>query len=409
VIAGFEQFAAAKSGESIARLSWTRRDLAGFAVEAGIEGALNTLDSEVELYSLGSGGQRNRINLPIDSAKVKERRAEAYAKAGRALSPALRVDVGLNLEVSRLTVTGDTAAERSLRYLKPSMAVDWNPGADWRARLSVRRSVAQLNFFDFISVADLSNDRVNAGNAELRPQQTWEVRASVDRPLLGDGRIKLDLGLDRVSMLQDQILTPEGFSAPGNLGTGHRRFAALNFDAPLSGLVVSGLRLKLNGQLQSTRVHDPISGESRGFTGFFPDWQWSAELRRDDGAFSYGAVLQDRARFTFYRANEIDTNWNGGPYGTAFIEWRPARQTAITFEADNILNTGGYRERLIFLPNRSVGEPSFRELRERNRHVSFALSVKQTFGSGGRPKVAQAAHGLDIVNDGEFGKSSWAA
>ena len=107
--------------------------------------------------------------------------------------------------MSHLTVTGDTEAKRSLKFLKPSLSLDWKPGGGWHTRLSVRRTVAQLNFYDFISVAELSNDRVNAGNANLLPQRTWEVRGTIDKPILGDGLVKLDLGLDQISMLQDQI------------------------------------------------------------------------------------------------------------------------------------------------------------------------------------------------------------
>ena len=79
------------------------------------------------------------------------------------------------------------------------------------------------------AVADLSAQRVNGGNAQLQPQRTWEIRASVDHPLLGDGLLKLDLGHDQVSLLQDRILIcdpdhPDDptlcFDAPGNIGTG---------------------------------------------------------------------------------------------------------------------------------------------------------------------------------------------
>ena len=40
----------------------------------------------------------------------------------------------------------------------------------------------------------------------LQPQRTWEFRATVEHPLLGDGLFKLDLGHDQISMLQDRIL-----------------------------------------------------------------------------------------------------------------------------------------------------------------------------------------------------------
>lgn len=385
-VGGFEQTQKAKQSETIARATWTHPDIAGFSVETGLEGVLNTLDSTVEFYSIGAGGQRTRIDLPIDQATVKEKRGEAFVNVGRNLSPALRIDGGVAFEMSRLTVTGDTEAERSLKFLKPNLAVDWKPADGWHARFSVRRTVAQLNFYDFISVAELSADRVNAGNAELLPQRTWEVRATLDKQVLGDGLIKLDLGIDRISMLQDQILTEDGFSAPGNLGTGKRRFISLNIDAPLQSFGLSGTRLKLSGQLQSTRVLDTISGQTRNFSDFFPDWQWSVELRRDAGSLSYGFTVNDRDNFSFFRANEIDKQWNGGPYATAFIEYRTSPRSSITFDVDNLLATSFNRERLIFTPNRSVPEPATREFRERNRHPSFGLTFKQSFGGGGVAK-----------------------
>jgi hypothetical protein len=141
--------------------------------------------------------------------------------------------------------------------------------------------------------------------------------------------------------------------------------------------------------VQRTKVHDPISDQSRRFSDFFPEWQWRVEMRRDSGAFSYGFTVNDRDRFSFFRSNEIDTNWNGGPYGTAFVEYRPSPKTAITLDVDNAFNTHAYRERIFFTPNRSSPQPSSIELRERNRHISVGLTLKQTFGGGGATRVAQ--------------------
>ena len=387
VVGGFEQTASATQGETIGRATWTRSNLGGFSLEAGVEGVLNTLDSSTELFSIGPTGNKTRIDLPIDQAKVKETRGEVYVNVGKSLSPTLRIDAGLNYEMSHLTVSGDTSAVRSLKFLKPSLSLDWKPGGGWHSRLSVRRTVAQLNFYDFISVAELSNDRVNAGNANLLPQRTWEVRGTVEKPILGDGLIKLDLGLDQISMLQDQILIVDShggtFSAPGNIGTGKRRFIGLTIDAPLAKLGLTGVRLKFDGQLQSTRVHDPISNSIRNFSDFYPDWNWSVELRRDAGAFSYGFAVNDRDRFTFFRADETDSNWNGGVYGTAFVEYRPGPRTSITFDVDNLFDTLARRERIFFAPNRSNPDPYRQEIRLRNRHVNFGITLKQTLGGGG--------------------------
>ncbi|HET7710026.1 MAG TPA: hypothetical protein VFK50_10950 [Sphingomicrobium sp.] len=388
IVGGTEQIQDTSQGETIGRLSWTRAELAGLSVELGAEGVLNTLDSDVQFFTIDAAGARKRVDLPIDQAKVKEKRGEVYVRVGKTFSPSLRVDAGVNYEMSKLTVTGDASEERTLKFLKPSVSVDWSPGDGWRTRLALRRTVAQLNFLDFISIAEISNDRVNGGNAELQPQRTWELRGTVEKPILGDGLVKFDVGHDRISMLQDQILMEGGFSAPGNIGTGRRSFASLTVDAPLVRLGLSGTRLKLFGQVQKSQVHDPISNETRRFSDFFPEWQWNVEMRRDSGAFSYGFTVSDRDRFSFFRANEIDTNWNGGPFGTAFVEYRPGPRTAVTLDIDNAFNTHAYRQRTFFTPNRSAPQPSSIELRERNRHVGVSLTLKQTFG-GGATRVAQ--------------------
>ena len=383
VIGGFEQSIEAKRNETIGRLSWTRSNLAGFSFEVGAEAAVNTLNSKVEFSEFDEDGELVRIDLPLDDATVKEKRGEVYVSVGRNITPQIRIDGGVNYEFSNLKVRGDTSADRTLKFLKPNLSIDWRPGNGWHGRLSVRRTVAQLDFYDFISVAELSTDRVNAGNENLEPQRTWEFRLTAEHPLLGDGLIKLDLGLDRVSMLQDRILIFDeegnGFDAPGNLGTGKRSFAELTVDAPL-GKLWSGLRAKFTGTLQRTRVADPISGENRKFSGYFPNWEWRIDVRRDAGKFSYGFVVNDYQHFTFYRTDEFDTNFNGGPYGTAFLEYRPTPRTSITFDVDNVFATSGNRSRRLFRPNRADPEGIIDELRERNRHRSFGLTLKQSFG-----------------------------
>jgi hypothetical protein len=354
--------------------------------EAGAEGSYNTLDDNVDLFAIDENGDRVPIELPIANATVKEKRGEVYVNVGKTLSPAFRIDGGLNYEFSQLKVRGDATADRTLKFLKPNVTFDWKPGGGWHSQLSIRRTVAQLDFYDFISFGELSVNRVNGSNANLVPQRAWEFRLTGEHPLLGDGLIKLDLGYDLISMLQDRILIfdDEGnaFDAPGNIGTGKQAFATLTVDAPLEH-VWKGLRVKFNGTVRRTRVDDPINGKPRNFSGFFPNWEWTVNVRRDSGKFSYGFVVNDRDRFTFFRTDEFDSNWNGGVYGTAFVEYRPSPRTSITLDVDNGLNTSGNRNRLLFRPNRATPELIINEFRERNRHPSFGLTLKQSFGGGG--------------------------
>jgi hypothetical protein len=380
-IGGFHQLQNAKTKEAIVRGSWTRSNLGGFSVEAGVEAAYNSLDNHLELSVVNRDSSVTPVDLPIDNATVTERRGEAYVSIGRPLGPTLHLDGGLRYETSTLKVRGDAITDRSLSFLKPDLAIDWN-SKGWHSRLSLRRTVAQLDFFDFISGAEVAAGRVNGGNANLVPQQTWEARFTLEHPILRTGLFKFDLGYDRVNELQDRILTPEGFDAPGNLGTGTRRFATLTLDAPLDRLGVKGGRLKLTGTWQNTRVVDPSTHQVRRWTdqlGQWSEWQWSAEYRQDLGQWSYGATISDQQRNLIFRTDEISELGQLKPFGTAFIEYRPNARTTITLDVDNALDTKALWARTFFSPNRTNPIPYQFETRTRNSHTNIGLTAKRTF------------------------------
>ena len=381
VVGGFSQSDVATRGETIGKLSWARSNLAGFSFEAGGEIALNSLNDKVDLFVIGSGGNKTRIDLPIDHATVREKRVEVYVNSGREISPQLRVDAGLTVETSKLKVRGDTRADRSLRFPKPSLTLDYRARQGWHGQFSIKRTVAQLDFYDFISAATLSSGQVSGGNAELLPQRAWELAATIEHPLWGDGVIKIDLARQQIALLQDRILSPEGFDAPGNVGSGTLSSATLTIDAPLQRFGISGTRFKADVTVQRTRVKDPITAGRRGFSGYFPEWSWEASLRRDAGKFAYGAKVQDRARIAFYRGDEIDANQSLGPYATAFVEYRLDPRTTVTFDIENALDNGGGRDRLFYVPDRKAASPAFREIRERNSHVALSVTYKRSFAS----------------------------
>ena len=378
-IGGFEQRVDARYDEVLGRLSWTRAKLLGLAFELGGEVAYNRLDNATQLFVLDSTGGRTRIDLPIDQAIVDELRTETYVNAGRQLSGSVRLDAALAFETSKLTVSGDADQHRVLRFLKPSLTLDWKAKGGWHAQVAARRKVAQLDFFEFISNAELSNSRVNGGNADLQPQRSWELRSTLEHSLLGKGQAKLEVGYDRVQMLQDRVLTPEGFDAPGNLGTGTRQFATLTLDAPLDALGLRHFHLRSEGTLQKTRVRDPLSGQVRGWSGNWPEWRWNAELRRDAGKWAYGASIFDSDRTTFFRTDEIDTQFNSKPFVTAFAEYRPDPKTTVRLDVENLLQTAGQRERLFFTPDRTAPSPTVRELRDRNSYVMVSASLRRGF------------------------------
>lgn len=364
--------------ESVARIVWNRSNWGGWNVETGAEGALNKLRSDSGFFAIDAAGNRTRIDLPVDQATVKEYRGEVFLNGGRALTPTLRMDLGLTYEASELTVSGDATAERNLQFWKPKASFDWRPG-DWHLQLSVARTVAQLVFEDFISVAELSNDRVNGGNANIVPQRAWETLLTAERKILGDGLVKFELGYNAISLVQDRIPTPEGFDAPGNLGDGSEIIAKATFDMPLSGLGIKGGRLKTYLSYYDTSVEDPYTLRDRHFSGaslFYAE----AEFRQDLGKFAWGFTIERGTSSTFFRRNELDKNENGGPYATLFGEYRPDAKTTVTLGLDNALDTTGERRRTFFAPDRRSPNPILFEERIRNRHVIPYITLKRNFG-----------------------------
>ena len=368
-----------QADERVLRLVWNRSNLGGWSVETGAEGVVNRLDSDVNFFRLVPGGGQTRIDLPVDQAVVKEYRGEAFVNAGRPLSKTLRIDLGLTYEASRLTVSGDAQAERVLKFLKPKASLDYRDKSGWHAQLSLARTVAQLNFEDFISTAELTNDRVNGGNADLVPQRAWELSATLEQPILGDGVVKIEAGYNRISLVQDRIPTPEGFDAPGNLGDGRMFILKSTIDAPLARLGIKGGRLTVHSSLIDTSVEDPYTLRRRHFSGFNL-YAADASFRQDLGKWAYGATFFANAPTFFFRQDEIDRPFSRNPYVTAFVEYRPSPKTTVTFSLDNATDAPAFRSRTFFTPDRRNPFPDTFELRNRNKHIIPAIGLKHSFG-----------------------------
>lgn len=379
VLGGFTQTLDDRRAETLGRLTWSRDRLAGWTVEVGAEGVRNRLDSQVDLFRLGSGGAATRIDLPIDHAVVAETRGEVFANAGKPLGDRLRLDLAVAYEASRLTVTGDATAERTLRFLKPKATLDWRPGDGWHATLAVQRTVAQLQFEDFISGAELTTDRINGGNANLLPQRAWEVLVTAEHPLLGDGLVRLELGYNRISLLQDRVPTPDGFDAPGNLGDGRVLRATGTVEAPLARLGIKGGRVTLKVYYYNSSVVDPYTLRARPFSGV-DELEGELDFRQDLRRFAWGFSVNGRTEATFYRLDELDRNTTDFPYISAFAEWRPRASTTVSLKLNNITEAPGRRRRTFFTPSRANPVASAVEERVRNQHIVPFLSVRRSLG-----------------------------
>lgn len=381
LLGGIVQEVDNRYGETVARATWAREGLFGWSVETGLEGALNTLDSEVGLFSLTASGGRSPIPLPAPRVNVEEVRAEAFVSGGRSLTPTLQVDWGLAVETSTLTVGGDARAERSLTFPKPRASVEWRPTAAWRYRAAVDRLVSQLNFDDFVSTAEIANDRVSSGNAEIEPERTWRLSALVERKLLGDGTIRFTAAYDQVEAVVDRVPTGVGLDAPGNLGDGRRIWTETVANLPLDRFGFGGARVNVRWYWQDSSVEDPYTKTDRDFSSEFP-WQVSAGLRQDlkDRDFAWGVDYSAEGRIKAYRLNEADDYNPDNLLVSAYVEYRPSPNTTVTVRARNLFDNTISRYREFYAPDRSSPTIATVETRDRRARPSLEVTLKRAFG-----------------------------
>jgi hypothetical protein len=150
-------------------------------------------------------------------------------------------------------------------------------------------------------------------------------------------------------------------------------------DAPLAKLGIKGGRLTVHSSLVDTSVEDPYTHRQRHFSGYNL-FAANASFRQDLGKFAYGATFYVNAPTFIFRQNEIDKPFSDNPYVTAFVEYRPSKQTTVTLSLDNATDLRAFRDRTFFFPDRTNPNPSLFEHRDRNKHVIPALTLKHSFG-----------------------------
>jgi hypothetical protein len=358
------------SSESIGR-GTVARTFGAHAFEVGGEAALNRLDANVDLAIDGAP-----VALPAGDVVVEERRAEAFVADVWTLSPKWTIEARIAGETSELTQTGDTRAKASFSFAKPSIQISRKFGERNQARVRVFRDVGQLNFGDFASSAALGDNRVAAGNPDLRPDTNWRLEAGLDQRFGGKGALSVTAFREWFSDVQD-VVPVNGFDAPGNIGNGRTIGVSIKATAPLDR-VAKGLTATLDGQWRRGEVTDPTTGRTREPTTY-PPYQYTAELRRDDSArkIAYGLRYRKQSEFQFYRVGEVETYEENGDL-KVYFETTRIKGAKISLVGANLTNGRRHRERYFYAPDRR-GALSSVEERDRQNGPIYAIEVSGSF------------------------------
>ena len=367
------------SGESIARTTLKYAPSPTVAIEGGLEGDFNWLQTHTGFFENGAP-----VALPAAAVRVTETRGEAFATATWRARPTLTFEAGLRFEASKIASTGDVVHSKTLRYPKPRLVVTWSPDGADQLRLRIEREVDQLNFDDFAaSAASLNTGTVHAGNPDLIPGQDWVVEGAYDHRFWGGADITLTARHYVLSDVIDRvpILDPAGaFDAPGNIGGGTRDEIAFALTLPTDRLGVPGGVFTTQGTVRRSRVTDPTTGQQRpisGLHGIDAEAHFNQGLPRLKSTWGFDVYREWRE--TYFRFDEIDDN-KLKTYITLFYEYKPTPSLSFRTEIDDAGARGFKLTRYVYAGPRNTSPLAFTDVRDLHNGRTLYFRVRKTFG-----------------------------
>jgi outer membrane receptor protein involved in Fe transport len=384
-----------KSGEHVARGVWTLKPTDKHTVEFGLEGAFNYRDQFRSVANSNNGGPVfTPAVLPVASTRVEEVRGEAFATDTWRVTPQLTLELGLTYEASKITQTGDAEQEREFTYPKPRFVSTWLPTKEDQLRLSIERTVAQLDFSEFASTILPLQGQITIGNPDLEPQQALETTLQWKRTLGQRGSISITGFYHQIEDVQDFIpirppiagCAPNStdpmcvFTAAGNIGDGERWGGRIEATFPLDGFIKGGV-LKINAGARDTKVTDPITGEERKIANQNL-YDWNIDFRQDlpDLKLAWGGDYTDVGESEAFRLDEEQTRSFGPGDLDLFVETTYFKGVTVRLAGDNLGSQPARLDRRFFTPNRFLGGAFLRsEYRDAAYGPNFTISVLGAF------------------------------
>ena len=358
-----------EAGERVARGFLTWRPVPAHTIDVGVEGAFNFRDTTFDIANdFGSGPQP--VLLPVADTRVEEERAEPFITDVWKILPQVTLETGFIFEASRITQTGDEEKEREFSYPKPRAIATWQATSADQLRASIVRDVAQLDFAEFASSINFTDDSQLIGNPNLEPEKTWKARVEWERRFGRRGALTLAVFHDDVEDVQDfvprtvcvsPINTPPAscasanlrtFDAPGNIGDGTRTGVEVRGAAPLSPLIPNA-ELRFSGMWQETEATDPITGEKRRFSNE-RDWNYNVSFRQELPALkaAWGASAQRLSdRWEFKVAEDISHDRPGDRIDLFVESTGLIKGVTLRVGASNIFHPEEFRTRTFYQPD----------------------------------------------------------
>ena len=367
------------SGEMIGRTEFGWRGWNKHSIQFGGEIAKTFIDSEAEF--LVDDGMGVLVPEIIDGAntRVSELRGETFINDSWRVSEKLTVDIGMAVELSRISQSGDSENSRFFIYPKPSLALTYNLTPKSQFTISAKREVNQLSFGEFVSSVNFGDEDVDFGNPDLQPQRTWALESSYERRFGEIGVAKLTGFYKIVNDVEDLLPIGGIVEVPGNIGDGKIWGGKAELTLPLDAIMLKNARLESAVTLQDSSITDPVTGADRQFSGLI-NRITEIEFRQDfpKAKISWGASYFDYDREYSFGLDEMST-FTYQPDIGVYVETTLIKGLKIRLRANDIINVVGTRDRIVYDGSRALDIPLFREIRRNQNGGGIELRISGNF------------------------------
>jgi len=372
---------ASQTGERIARgeYSW---QLWGADWQISAEAAFNRLDQQGSL-AIYDPVTEDFIDFPFPagSGGVTEDRYESILSYGRPITGNLAMQLQVGAEHSTIAQTGSNPLSRTFLRPKGSLNFAWTATDTLDVSFEIARRVGQLNFGDFLASVNLSDDNEDAGNNELRPQQSWEAEIELNKNFGAWGNATISFFRHEIEDLLIVIPVEGGGEARGNLESASRHGARLNGRLELAALGWQGAKIDATLSLEDSSLEDPVTGFNRRFDGANV-WFWRTDFRHDvpDTNWAWGFSVDDSGSSLNYRVTERTFSDQTTIDASLFVENKDVFGLTVRLSAGNLFDRPQINDRFIFDgPRGPDALLRGRELRRTLDGRSFNLSISGSF------------------------------
>jgi hypothetical protein len=369
----------ADSGERIARGEY-RWDMLGGDWQVDAEAAFNRLDQVGQLFSLDAAGDWAELPFPGGSGGVTEDRYELILNHNRTLAPGLSLQIGVGGEYSKLVQTGAGGLSRTFQRPKGSATLAWTPTQGLDLSLKVARTVGQLAFGDFLANVNLNQQTQNSGNAQLVPQQAWEVDFEARKNLKAWGSATLRVYGRWIEDFIDVIPVGTGESRGNIIGSATLYGASLNATVNLDPLGWKGAKITATGRIEDSTLSDPLTQVDRPFSSHnYTGGDVTLRYDIPDSDWAMGGGFNWSINRPFVRLFDVGQDYEGPVYTFAFIENKDVFGLTVNLNMFNLTGGQGYFDRTVYTGLRDRSPVSFVERRRLDVSTIYRLTVRGSF------------------------------